>query len=276
MHFSDLPKAIKQKQSYLCIGLDSDLEKIPSFLMDYSDPIYEFNKEIINATLPFCVSYKINTAFYEANGLKGMQTLLRTIEYLQDKDVFIIADAKRGDIGNTSAQYAKAFFESFPCDAITVNPYMGKDSVEPFLNYFDKATILLIHTSNKGSEDFQKLNSDGIPLYEHVLNTSLGWMNSKVNNLMFVVGATYPEQIKQIRTMAPNSFILVPGVGAQGGSLTEVSENGLNKECGLLINSSRGIIYADSTTYFAKVAGQEAKKIQLEMAEILSNQGILS
>jgi orotidine-5'-phosphate decarboxylase len=174
------------------------------------------------------------------------------------------------------AQYAKAFFESFPCDAITVNPYMGKDSVEPFLNYFDKATILLIHTSNKGSEDFQKLNSDGIPLYEHVLNTSLGWMNSKVNNLMFVVGATYPEQIKQIRTMAPNSFILVPGVGAQGGSLTEVSENGLNKECGLLINSSRGIIYADSTTYFAKVAGQEAKKIQLEMAEILSNQGILS
>lgn len=266
-----LIQQIKKKQSFLCIGLDVDLNKIPKHLIETEDPIFTFNKAIIDATHQYAVAYKPNTAFYEAYGLKGWQSLEKTIQYLNQNypEVFTIADAKRGDIGNTSAMYAKAFFEDLAFDAVTVAPYMGKDSVEPFLNFDDKFTILLALTSNEGAFDFQTLPIDNLQLYKKVLETSKTWNNSQ--RLMYVAGATKAEYFKEIRTIVPDSFLLVPGVGAQGGSLQEVCKYGLNKDVGLLINSSRGIIYASSESDFAEKAAAEAEKLQLEMKRILQS-----
>jgi len=263
---------IQQKKSFLCIGLDVDLDKIPAHLLAEEDPIYEFNKQIIDATHHLAVAYKPNTAFYEAYGLKGWAALGKTIDYLNANypEIFTIADAKRGDIGNTSTMYAKAFFEDLNFDSITVAPYMGSDSVEPFLAFKNKTTILLALTSNKGGLDFQGLKIDGNALYKEVIKTALTWKNSE--NLMFVVGATKPTYFKEIRKIAPNHFLLVPGVGAQGGNLQEVCKYGLNKECGLLVNSARSIIYASNGLDFAKAAQLEALKLQQEMELILSKQ----
>jgi len=260
---------IKIKKSFLCIGLDVDLNKIPSHLLSLEDPIFEFNKAIIDATHDLTVSYKPNTAFYEAYGIKGWISLQKTINYLNEKypSIFTIADAKRGDIGNTSSMYAKAFFEDLNFDSVTVAPYMGKDSVEPFLTFEDKHTIMLALTSNEGAYDFQTLNVDGKELYKQVLETSKNWKNSE--NLMYVVGATKADYFTEIRKIVPDSFLLVPGVGAQGGSLTEVCKYGMNSNVGLLINSSRAIIYASSGVDFAKKAREEAQKMQVEMAAIL-------
>lgn len=260
---------IRQKESFLCIGLDVDLTKIPSHLLETEDPIFEFNKAIIDATHDLAVSYKPNTAFYEAYGIKGWQSLQKTIEYINEKypEIFTIADAKRGDIGNTSTMYAKAFLEDLNFDSVTVAPYMGKDSVEPFLAFENKHTILLALTSNQGAFDFQTLTVDGIPLYKHVLETSKNWKNSE--NLMYVVGATKAEYFTEIRKIVPDSFLLVPGVGAQGGSLSEVCKFGMNENIGLLINSSRGIIYASKGIDFAEKAREEALKMQQEMEAIL-------
>ena len=260
---------IKKKKSFLCIGLDVDLNKIPSFLLEKEDPIFEFNKAIIDATHHLCVAYKPNTAFYEAYGIKGWKSLEKTIDYLNKNypEIFTIADAKRGDIGNTSSMYAKAFFEDLSFDSITVAPYMGKDSVEPFLAFKNKHTILLALTSNTGAFDFQTINRDHKELYKHVLETSKSWENSK--NLMYVVGATKASYFSEIRKIIPDSFILVPGVGAQGGNLQEVCTHGMNKQIGLLINSSRGIIYASQKTNFAEAAAQKASELQTEMQEIL-------
>ncbi len=265
---------IHTKKSFLCIGLDVDLEKIPAHLLQLEDPIFEFNKSIIDATHHLCVSYKPNTAFYEAYGLKGWTSLHKTIQYLNTNypEIFTIADAKRGDIGNTSTMYAKAFFEDLNFDSVTVAPYMGKDSVEPFLSFADKHTILLALTSNAGALDFQTLNSDGTALYKQVLETSKTWKNAE--NLMYVVGATKAEYFAEIRKIIPTNFLLVPGIGAQGGNLQEVCRFGLNKNIGLLINSSRGIIYASNGIDFAKKAADEALKIQREMKEILGNLSI--
>jgi len=267
-----LVEQIKKKKSFLCIGLDVDLDKIPQHLLSHDDPIFEFNKQVIDATHHLAVAYKPNIAFYEAYGIKGWQALQKTIDYLNQKhpEIFTIADAKRGDIGNTSTRYAKAFFEDLNFDSITVAPYMGSDSVEPFLAFADKFTILLVLTSNKGGLDFQGLQSDNQKIYEHVLETALTWKNAK--NLMFVVGATRPEYFKTIRKIVPNHFLLVPGVGAQGGNLQDVCKYGLNNDIGLLVNSSRGIIYASNGVDFAKKAMENALKIQLEMEEILSVQ----
>lgn len=261
---------IQKKKSFLCIGLDVDMAKIPSHLLKYEDPIFEFNKQIIDATHHLAVAYKPNTAFYEAYGLKGWQALEKTINYLNltYPDVFTIADAKRGDIGNTSTMYAKAFFEDLNFDSITVAPYMGSDSVEPFLAFKNKTTILLALTSNKGGLDFQGLKTKNDALYKEVLKTALTWKNAE--NLMFVVGATKAKYFSEIRNIVPNHFLLVPGVGAQGGSLQEVCKYGLTKECGLLINSSRGIIYAGSDKDFAISAQKEALKLQIEMEKILN------
>ena len=261
---------IQKKKSFLCIGLDVDMAKIPSHLLKYEDPIFEFNKQIIDATHHLAVAYKPNTAFYEAYGLKGWQALEKTINYLNltYPDVFTIADAKRGDIGNTSTMYAKAFFEDLNFDSITVAPYMGSDSVEPFLAFNNKTTILLALTSNKGGLDFQGLKTKNDALYKEVLKTALTWKNAE--NLMFVVGATKAKYFSEIRNIVPNHFLLVPGVGAQGGSLQEVCKYGLTKECGLLINSSRGIIYAGSDKDFAVSAQKEALKLQIEMEKILN------
>lgn len=258
---------IRQKKSLLCVGLDTDLTKIPSFLLQEEDPIFAFNKAIIDATHSFAVAYKPNTAFYEAAGVKGWKSLEKTIKYINTHypDIFTIADAKRGDIGNTSAMYAKAFFEDLAFDSVTVAPYMGKDSVEPFLNFADKVTILLALTSNEGAFDFQTKSVAGEELYKKVLRTSLTWKNSE--NLMYVVGATKAEYLKEIRSIVPNHFLLVPGVGAQGGSLDEVCQYGLNSDNGLLINSSRGIIYASNDLDFADKAREEASKLQHEMAK---------
>ncbi|WP_338762557.1 orotidine-5'-phosphate decarboxylase [Bernardetia sp. ABR2-2B] len=268
MNRKELVAQIKAKKSYLCVGLDSDIKKIPSHLLNAKDPIFEFNKRIIDATEKYAVSYKINTAFYEALGTKGWESLQRTIEYLP-KDVFIIADAKRGDIGNTSSQYAKAFFENLNCDAVTVAPYMGEDSVKPFLEIKDKWTILLALTSNSGAQDFEMLElKNGKKVYEEVLEKSQNWGTDE--NLMYVVGATKAEYIENIRKIIPNHFLLVPGVGAQGGNLQEVSKAGLTKDCGLLINSSRQIIYASKDRDFAEMAGKAAQEIQQEMALQLS------
>jgi len=276
MTLSKLVSEIKRKKSFLCIGLDVDLNKIPSHLLETEDPIFEFNKQIIDATHHLAVSYKPNTAFYEAYGIKGWQSLDKTIKYINTNypEIFTIADAKRGDIGNTSTMYAKAFFEDLNFDSVTVAPYMGSDSVEPFLAFKDKFTIMLALTSNKGGLDFQgKELTDGKSLYKEVLTTSLKWNNSE--NLMFVVGATKSEYFKGIREIAPNSFLLVPGVGAQGGSLEGVCEFGINKEnIGLLINSSRGIIYASKDLNFAEAARIEAEKLQNQMASILANNNI--
>ena len=265
---------IKKKQSFLCVGLDTDINKIPQELMAFEDPVFEFNKQIINHTAPYAVAYKPNTAFYEVYGHKGWQSLERTIQYLKNNypDIFIIADAKRGDIGNTSANYAKAFFNTLKADALTVAPYMGQDSVEPFLNFEDKWVILLALTSNKGSQDFQYLNVGKQMLHQQVLQTATTWATSE--QMMFVVGATHPEELGEIRKMLPDYFFLVPGVGAQGGDLQAVAHNGLNSECGLLVNSSRGIIYASKESDFAVRAGEEAKKLQVQMAALLTEKGI--
>lgn len=264
-----LIEQIQQKKSFLCIGLDVDKAKIPQHLLKLEDPIFEFNKAIIDATQDLCVSYKPNTAFYEAYGIKGWYSLQKTINYINDNysEIFTIADAKRGDIGNTSSMYAKAFFEDLNFDSVTVAPYMGKDSVEPFLEFENKYTIMLALTSNEGAFDFQTLQINGSELYKQVLETSKTWKNSK--NLMYVVGATKAEYFKEIRKIVPNSFLLVPGVGAQGGSLSEVCKYGMNDTVGLLINSSRGIIYASNGIDFAEKARQEALKMQQEMEVIL-------
>jgi len=262
---------IQKKKSFLCIGLDVDLNKIPKHLLATEDPIFEFNKAIIDATHDLAVSYKPNTAFYEAYGLKGWMSLEKTIKYLNEKhpDIFTIADAKRGDIGNTSTMYAKAFLEDLNFDSVTVAPYMGKDSVEPFLAFKDKFTILLALTSNEGAFDFQTKTADGEELYKMVLKTSKTWKNSE--NLMYVVGATKAEYFAGIRQIIPDSFLLVPGVGAQGGSLEEVCKYGMNDRVGLLINSSRGIIYASNGEDFAEKAREEALKMQQEMEQLLNH-----
>ena len=260
---------IKKKKSFLCIGLDVDLNKIPPFLLEKEDPIFEFNKAIIDATHHLCVAYKPNIAFYEAYGIKGWKSLKKTIDYLNNNypEIFTIADAKRGDIGNTSSMYAEAFLKNLSFDSITVAPYMGKDSVEPFLAFKNKHTILLTLTSNAGAFDFQTRNCDHKELYKHVLETSKSWKNSK--NLMYVAGATKASYFSEIRKIIPDSFILVPGVGAQGGNLQQVCSHGMNKQVGLLINSSRGIIYASQKTNFAEAAAQKASELQTEMQEIL-------
>lgn len=266
MNKDQLFEQIKAKKSFLCIGLDPALEKLPKHLLKYENPVLTFNKEIIDATKDLCVAYKPNTAFYECMGLKGWETLIETWKYIP-QDIFSIADAKRGDIGNTSAMYAEAFFNQTQSgmgfDAITVAPYMGKDSVEPFLKFKDKWVILLALTSNPGSNDFQQQDGSSGKLYETVLQTASGWANS--DQIMYVVGATKGTKFKNVRKFAPDNFLLVPGVGAQGGNLDEVCENGLNDQCGLLINSSRGIIYAGDGKDFAEKAREEALKLQVEM-----------
>ncbi len=270
MTTQQLVQQIQQKKSFLCIGLDVDLTKIPQHLLELDDPIFEFNKAIIDVTHDLCVSYKPNTAFYEAYGLKGWQSLQKTINYLNEKhpEIFTIADAKRGDIGNTSTMYAKVFLQDLNFDSITVAPYMGKDSVEPFLAFENKHAILLALTSNEGAFDFQTKNTNGEALYKTVIKTSKTWKNSQ--NLMYVVGATKAEYFTEIRKIVPNSFLLVPGVGAQGGSLQEVCKYGKNESVGLLVNSSRGIIYASNGKDFAEKAREEALKIQQEMEVILN------
>jgi orotidine-5'-phosphate decarboxylase len=271
MTTKQLFQQIQTKKSFLCIGLDVDLNKIPKHLLELEDPIFEFNKSIIDATNDLCVSYKPNTAFYEAYGIKGWQSLQKTIEYINSNypEIFTIADAKRGDIGNTSSMYAKAFFEDLNFDSVTVAPYMGKDSVEPFLAFENKYTIMLALTSNEGAFDFQTKIIEGKELYKTVLETSKGWKNSE--NLMYVVGATKAEYFTEIRKIVPNSFLLVPGVGAQGGNLQEVCKYGMNDKVGLLINSSRGIIYASNQEDFAQKAREESLKLQQEMEDILKN-----
>ena len=267
-----LVSEIKKKQSFLCIGLDVDLSKIPTHLLELEDPIFEFNKAIIEATHHLCVAYKPNTAFYEAYGLKGWRSLEKTINYLNTNhpEIFTIADAKRGDIGNTSSMYAKAFFEDLAFDSITVAPYMGKDSIEPFLEFSNKHTIMLALTSNAGAYDFQTITTmDGKPLYQSVLETSKSWINSE--NLMYVVGATKATYFSEIRKILPDSFLLVPGVGAQGGSLAEVCKYGMNAQVGLLVNSSRGVIYASQDIDFASQAAQKAQVLQSEMAQIMAH-----
>jgi len=265
MDHTKLFENIVKKRSFLCVGLDSEIEKIPSFLLNSEDPIFEFNKRIIDATAEYSVAYKPNVAFYECYGAKGWTALESTVRYIKENypDIFVIADAKRGDIGNTSKMYAKAFLENMPFDAITVAPYMGEDSVTPFLSYKDKWVVLLALTSNKGADNFQYHNEDGIKLFERVLSISQKW--GSVDNLMYVVGATRAEMLKGIRKLVPDHFLLVPGVGAQGGSLEEVAKYGLNSKCGLLVNSSRGIIFADNTENFDRVAGEKAKEIQVDM-----------
>ncbi len=274
MTTQELYNQIQLKKSFLCVGLDVDLNKIPEHLLALEDPIFEFNKAIIDATHDLCVSYKPNTAFFEAYGIKGWMSLQKTINYINENypNVFTIADAKRGDIGNTSSMYAKAFFEDLNFDSVTVAPYMGKDSVEPFLAFENKHTIMLALTSNEGAFDFQTLNVAGTQgeakeLYKQVLETSKTWKNSQ--NLMYVVGATKAEYFTEIRKIVPDSFLLVPGVGAQGGSLSEVCKYGMNDKVGLLINSSRGIIYASKGQDFAEKARAEALKMQQEMAALL-------
>jgi len=260
---------IRAKRSFLCVGLDSEIEKIPSFLLKAEDPVFEFNKRIIDSTAKYTVAYKLNLAFYECNGIKGWKSLGSTLSYIRKTypGIMVIADAKRGDIGNTSKMYAKAFFENYDFDAVTVAPYMGEDSVTPFLSYPGKWVILLALTSNKGADDFQYHNEDGIKLFERVLSLSKNWGNP--GNMMYVVGATRAEMLKEIRQIVPDHFLLVPGVGAQGGSLKEVAKYGLNNNCGLLVNSSRGIIFADNSPDFALVAGQKAQQLQEEMETYL-------
>lgn len=271
MTTQQLTEQIRKKKSFLCIGLDVDLNKIPPHLLKEEDPIFTFNKAIIDATHHLCVAYKPNFAFYEAYGLKGWKSLEKTIQYLNQNhpEIFTVADAKRGDIGNTSRMYAKAFFEDLGFDSVTVAPYMGKDSVEPFLEFKEKHTILLALTSNEGAFDFQTKTIEGKELYKHVLETSKTWQNSE--NLMYVIGATRAEYFADIRKIIPNSFLLVPGIGAQGGNLQDVCKYGLNDSVGLLINSSRGIIYASNDTSFAEAATGKAKALQQEMAEILES-----
>ena len=274
MTTQQLVAEIHKKKSFLCIGLDVDMTKIPTHLLQEEDPIFAFNKAIIDATNHLCVAYKPNTAFYEAYGIKGWVSLQKTIAYLNKSypEIFTIADAKRGDIGNTSSMYAKAFFEDLAFDSVTVAPYMGKDSVEPFLAFEDKHTILLALTSNEGAFDFQTKKINDQEVYQHVLETSKSWKNSE--NLMYVVGATKAAYFKEIRKIIPTSFLLVPGVGAQGGNLQEVCKYGLSENIGLLINSSRGIIYAADDKSFANAASDKAAELQQQMAAILSESSI--
>ena len=271
MNRSQLIQLINKKKSFLCIGLDTDLSKIPSHLLQTEDPAFEFNRQIIDATHELAVAYKPNLAFYECNGVKGWQSLTKTVEYLKKFDIFTIADAKRGDIGNTSTQYAKTFFNpeksGLDFDAVTVAPYMGEDSVKPFLEFAGKWVVLLALTSNKGADDFQFFTSGETKLFERVLEQSLRWGSEE--NMMYVVGATKAEMLSGIRKIVPNHFLLVPGVGAQGGSLQEVAKYGLTADCGLLVNSSRNIIYASKEADFALKAREEAGKMQIEMKEIL-------
>lgn len=272
MNRQELIAQIQQKQSFLCVGLDVDLNKIPKHLLQAEDPIFEFNKQIIDATAPYCVAYKPNLAFYEAYGVKGIIAFEKTVRYIKQNypEQFVIADAKRGDIGNTSKMYARTFFGEYDVEALTVAPYMGEDSVTPFLDGYDgKWVILLALTSNKGSFDFQLTeDKDGERLFEKVIRKSQQWGNPQ--NMMYVVGATRGEMFKDIRAVAPDHFLLVPGVGAQGGSLEEVCKYGMTKDCGLLVNSSRGIIFADNTENFATIAAAKAKELQQQMAEELA------
>ena len=275
MNHAALFENIVRKRSFLCVGLDSEIEKIPSILLKKKDPVFEFNKRIVDATHKYSVAYKPNVAFYECHGSKGWNTLDATVRYIKENypDIFVIADAKRGDIGNSSKMYAKAFLDNMPFDAVTVAPYMGEDSVTPFLSYEDKWIILLALTSNKGADDFQYHSDDGIKLFERVLTVSRKW--GTINNMMYVVGATRAEMVKDIRRLVPDHFLLVPGIGAQGGSLEEVSKYGMNSRCGLLVNSSRGIIFADSTENFDKVAAEKAKELQVEMEKHLFAKGLI-
>lgn len=276
MNKQHLFEQILKKRSFLCVGLDSDITKIPKSLLNREYPIFEFNRSIIEATANYTIAYKPNLAFYESLGLDGWLSLEMTVDYIRENypDIFIIADAKRGDIGNTSKMYAQAFFENMKFDAITLSPYMGSDSVKPFLTYADKWAIILALTSNAGADDFQQIanNENGKKLYESVLATSKTWGNT--NNIMYVVGATRAEMLTDVRKIVPNHFLLIPGVGAQGGSLEDVVKYGMNKECGLIVNSSRAIIYADSSVNFDKKAAIEARKVQQEMDILLSKYGL--
>ena len=272
MNKQQLFENIKRKKSFLCVGLDTDIKKIPEHLLKEEDPIFAFNKAIIDATAPYCIAYKPNLAFYESMGVKGWIAFEKTVQYIKSNypDQFIIADAKRGDIGNTSAMYARTFFEELDIDSVTVAPYMGEDSVTPFLTYEGKWVILLALTSNKGSHDFQLTeDKEGERLFEKVLRKSQQWANDE--NMMYVVGATQGRMFEDIRKIVPNHFLLVPGIGAQGGSLEEVCKYGMTPECGLIVNSSRAIIYADKSEGFAKVAGEEAHKVQMQMKEQLKS-----
>lgn len=275
MNKQQIINQIKAKKSFLCVGLDTDIKKIPQHLLNEEDPVFAFNKSIIDATAEYAVAYKPNTAFYEVYGAKGWASLEKTINYIKEKhpEIFVIADAKRGDIGNTSANYARAFFDTLKADALTVAPYMGVDSVEPFLGFEDKWVVLLALTSNKGSKDFQYLNAEGKELYKNVLMKSQEWADD--NKMMYVVGATHPEELGEIRKMLPNHFFLVPGVGAQGGDLQAVARHGLNGQIGLLVNSSRGIIYASNGEDFAEKAAGEAKKLQQQMEELLKADNLI-
>lgn len=270
MNRQELFENIKKKKSFLCVGLDTDIKKIPEHLLKEEDPIFAFNKAIIDATAPYCIAYKPNLAFYESMGVKGWISFEKTIKYLNENypEQFIIADAKRGDIGNTSAMYARTFFEEMQIDSVTVAPYMGEDSVTPFLTYANKWVILLALTSNKGSQDFQMTEDvQGERLFEKVLKKSQEWGNA--DNMMYVVGATQGRMFEDIRKIVPEHFLLVPGVGAQGGSLEEVCKYGMTSTCGLIVNSSRAIIYADHSENFATVAGEKAKEVQAEMEKLL-------
>ena len=275
MTYDQLFEQIKKKKSFLCVGLDSDIAKIPSHLLEEEDPVFAFNKAIVDATAEVAIAYKPNIAFYECRGVKGWRSLEKTVAYIKENypEIFTIADAKRGDIGNTSQMYAKAFLETLDFDAITVAPYMGEDSVTPFLQYEGKWVVLLALTSNKGAFDFQFFAENGEKLYERVLKKSQEWGNDR--NMMYVVGATKADMLEGIRKIVPEHFLLVPGVGAQGGSLEEVAKYGMNSHCGLLVNSSRGIIFADKTENFARRAGEEARKLQADMERLLAEQGIV-
>ena len=275
MKTENLINQIKQKKSFLCVGLDVDLDKIPKHLHKHEDPIFEFSKSIIDSTSPFAIAYKPNIAFFESYGIKGWNSLEKVINYINSNypEIFTIADAKRGDIGNTSTKYAKTFFETLNFDSITVAPYMGRDSVEPFLEYENKHTILLSLTSNSGSSDFQFQSDKGIPLYLSIIKKSQNWKNK--DNLMYVVGATKAKSLKEIRKIIPNSFLLVPGFGAQGGSLSDVCDFGLNENCGIIVNSSRQILYSDNSTDYAKKSAEVSSLIQKEMSNELSKKGII-
>ncbi len=275
MNYKQLFEQIKLKKSFLCVGLDSDIAKIPAHLKNADDPVFEFNKAIVDATAEFTVAYKPNIAFYECRGAAGWKTLEKTVNYIKTNypDIFLIADAKRGDIGNTSKMYAGAFLENMSFDSITVAPYMGEDSVTPFLAYEGKWVILLALTSNKGAFDFQFFEQNNQKLFEKVLEKSQEWGTKE--NMMYVVGATKAEMLEDIRKITPDHFLLVPGVGAQGGSLQEVAKYGMNSSCGLLVNSSRGIIFADTSDNFAAVAGEKAKELQQEMEQLLKEKSVL-
>ncbi|RLD42437.1 MAG: orotidine-5'-phosphate decarboxylase [Bacteroidetes bacterium] len=277
MNRKQLFQQIQKKKSFLCIGLDTDIEKIPQHLLQLEDPVFEFNKAIVDATQHLAVAYKPNLAFYEANGPKGWESLAKTVDHIRktDANIFLIADAKRGDIGNTSAMYAKTFFETYNFDAVTLAPYMGLDTVSPFLAYTDKWSVVLALTSNKSAADFQYLTDkkSGDKLFESVLKTGQSWGNT--DQIMFVVGATKAKALTEIRKIAPDSFLLVPGIGAQGGSLEEVSNFGMNDHCGLLVNSSRGIIFASNEIDFAKKAAESAKELQIEMETHLRQKSLI-